>query len=70
MLSIITLAGFELQLFNVAKIPENRVFSNGQEIINKSQIKEEISSGIKELLAKNPDSMEYYKQLYDYLMVL
>ena len=65
MLSILCVAGFELQLFDLSKIPKQTVFSNNQPITSRSSLRDEILSGIEILKQYNTsvESQDYYNKL-------
>lgn len=69
MLCIITVAAFELQLFDIKKIPFSTVYSNGQELLSRMSIRKELIVGINELKQANPNEELYYDKLTRYLFV-
>ena len=67
LLCIITVAAFELQLFDITKIPMETVYSNGQELLSRKSIKQELLIGIDELRKANPTEEQYYHKLVSYI---
>lgn len=65
MLAILCVAGFELQLFDLTKIPKEMVNSNGQPITSRTSLRDEILYGIELLKKYNSDvkSQDYYNKL-------
>lgn len=65
MLAILCVVGFELQLFDLAKIPKEMVNSNGQPITSRTSLRDEILYGIELLKKYNTDveSQDYYNKL-------
>lgn len=63
MLCILCVAGYELQLFDLSKVPINVVYTNGQPLTSKGGLRNEIINGIKMLEQVNPDSKTYYQHL-------
>lgn len=67
LLCIVSVAAFELQLFDITKIPNDVVYSNGQELMSRKSIKNELLIGIDELRKANPSEEEYYNKLVSYI---
>lgn len=67
MLCVVCVAGFELQLFDLSKVPVKTIYTNGQIITNRDNLKREIREGISMLRAENKNSGAYYDQLLNFV---
>ena len=65
LLSIISLAGFELGFIDMSRIGRDFYNTNGQPITSRSSMKDEIISGAELLMEANPDSKEYYESIIE-----
>ena len=67
MLCILCVAGLELDLYDLSKIPHSMIYTNGQPIGSKKSLKEELNLGIDLLKEQNPESETYYENLRQYV---
>lgn len=67
MLCIMSVAGLELNLFDLSKIPNTTVYTNGQPIGSKQSLKNELFTGISILEKENPNSKNYYDKLRQFI---
>lgn len=67
MLCILCVAGLELDLFDLAKIPRSMIYTNGQPIGSKETLINELNRGIDILTEINPASKKYYDNLRYYV---
>lgn len=65
LLNIISLAGFELGFVDLTRIQRSFYLTNGQPILCKASLKEEIIEGCQWLMKANPRTKEYYKDVMD-----
>ena len=65
LLNIISLAGFELGFIDLTRVQRSFYLTNGQPILCKASLKEEIIEGCQWLIKANPGAKEYYKDLID-----
>ena len=63
MLSVLCVAGYELQLFDLSKIKNEMYYSDNRPIGSKSSIKAELFDGINILVKYNPNYKDYYLAL-------
>ena len=66
LLAILSLAGFELGFIDLNRIPVNYYLTNGQPILCRESIKDEIMDGCNHL-SKHTKNSEYYIQLCNYI---
>ena len=67
MLCIMVVAGLELCLFDLSKIPSSTIYSNGQEIGSKESLRNQLYIGVSLLEKENPESKEYYRKLRNFI---
>lgn len=65
LLNIISLAGFELGFIDLTRVQRSFYLTNGQPILCKASLKEEIIEGCQWLIKANPGAKEYYNDLID-----
>ena len=65
LMHLIEVAAYMLQFIDVSKYPNHTVHSNGQEILSRSSIKQELYEGIDNLIAHSskPEQKEYWRQV-------
>lgn len=65
LMHLIEVAAYMLQFIDVSKYPTHTVHSNGQEILSRASIKQELYEGIDNLIAhsSNPEQKEYWRQV-------
>lgn len=68
LLSLLTLAAYEIGMINLEKIPSDLYMTDGQPILSKGDIKAEISSGIDSIESKNPHEREHYEHLREHVL--
>lgn len=67
MLCILCVAGLELDLFDLSKIPSTMIYTNGQLIGSKETLRKELNRGIDILSDINVGSKKYYDNLRYYI---
>ena len=67
MLCIMAVAGLELNLFDLSKIPNSMIYTNGQPIGSKQTLIKELFRGIDMLEKENPSSKNYYEKMRQFI---
>lgn len=67
LLSLLSLASFELGFIRIGAINHSMYTTNGQAILSRGDIKHEILHGIELVKSKNPDRVKFYDELAAYV---